>query len=151
MSTALRVLCVSGPNLDRLGQRRPDVYGTTTLPEIHQMLAARAAELGAEIVCVQTSHEGEIVERVGRAGDDGFLGVVLNAGGYTHTSVAIHDAIEASGVPCVEVHLSHPEAREPFRRRSIIARACVGKISGFGARSYVLGLDALVGLVRERG
>lgn len=146
----VRVLVVSGPNLDRLGKRRPDIYGTITLDEIHRRLEAHARELDAEVECIQTSHEGDIVDRVGRAGDDGFHGVVLNAGGYSHTSIAIHDAIEGAGVPCVEVHLSHPEAREPFRRRSVIAKACVGKISGFGARSYSLGLEALVGLVRER-
>jgi 3-dehydroquinate dehydratase-2 len=126
------------------------VYGTRTLAEIHAMLTERASELLVEVDCAQSNHEGVLVERLSRAGEDGFSGIVLNAGGYTHTSVAVRDAIEASGLPCVEVHLSHPEARETFRHRSMIAGACVGKVSGFGARSYLLGLEALVGLARER-
>ena len=99
-------------------------------------------------MCAQSNHEGELVTRVGRAKDDGFDGVVLNAGAYTHTSIALLDAIKASGVPVVEVHLSNPEAREPVRRRSRIAAACCAKVAGFGARAYVLGLVGLLDHLR---
>ncbi|HEY4122209.1 MAG TPA: type II 3-dehydroquinate dehydratase [Byssovorax sp.] len=142
-----RVLVLSGPNLDRLGAREPEIYGTHTLDDVHRMVADAAKARGADVVCAQSNHEGELVTRVGRAKDDGFDGVVLNAGAYTHTSIALLDAIKACGVPVVEVHLSNPEAREPFRRRSRIAAACVAKVSGFGARSYVLGLVGLLDLL----
>ena len=140
----LRVLVVSGPNLDRLGTREPAIYGTATLADVHRAVEDEARVRGADVVCVQSNHEGELVTILGRARDDGFDGVVLNAGAYTHTSIAILDAIKASGVPTVEVHLSNPEAREVFRRRSRIAPACVGKVAGFGAASYVLGLVGLL-------
>lgn len=143
-SLLLRVLVVSGPNLDRLGTREPAIYGTATLADVHRAVEDEARTRGAGVVCVQSNHEGELVTILGRARDDGFDGVVLNAGAYTHTSIAILDAIKASGVPTVEVHLSNPEAREVFRRRSRIAPACVGKVAGFGAASYVLGLVGLL-------
>lgn len=142
------VLCVSGPNLQRLGAREPDVYGKETLAQIHARLAARAGELGVEVEARQTNHEGVIVDWLGEAESVGFDGVLLNPGAYGHTSIAILDAIRASGLPCVEVHLSNPEAREPFRRRSIVAAACVAKVSGFGGDSYLLALE---GLVRRLG
>jgi 3-dehydroquinate dehydratase-2 len=141
----LRVAVISGPNLDRLGTREPAVYGTATLAEIHALVEDAARARGAEAVCRQSSHEGELVTWVNRAGDDGFAGVVLNAGAYTHTSIALLDAIKAAGVPVVEVHLSNPDAREPFRRRSRIAPACLARVAGFGGRSYVLGLVGLLG------
>ncbi|HVY45903.1 MAG TPA: type II 3-dehydroquinate dehydratase [Minicystis sp.] len=140
----LRVLVLSGPNLDRLGTREPEIYGTQTLADVHAMVDAAARARGAEVVCAQSNLEGVLVTRVGRAKEDGFDGVVLNAGAYTHTSIAILDAIKAAGVPVVEVHLSNPDAREPFRRRSRIAAACLGRVAGFGARSYVLGLAGLL-------
>lgn len=139
-----RVLVLSGPNLDRLGTREPAIYGTTTLAEIHRLVEDEARARGAEAVCRQSSHEGQLVEWINRAADEGFAGVLLNAGAYTHTSIALLDAIKAGGVPTIEVHLSNPDAREPFRRRSYIARVCVGRVAGFGARSYVL---ALIGLL----
>ena len=138
-----RVLSISGPNLQLLGTREPHIYGKATLAEIHARLAARGKELGAEVDARQTNHEGEIVDWIGAAGGT-FDGILLNAGAYTHTSLAILDALRATGVPCVEVHLSNPEAREPYRRRSLVARACVGKVSGFGVDSYVLALEGLV-------
>lgn len=144
-----RVLVVSGPNLDRLGTREPSVYGTRTLDEIHHALADVARAHGAEVVCRQSNHEGELVTWLGRASDEGFVGVVLNAGAYTHTSIAILDALRAGGVPAVEVHLSNPEAREMFRRRSRIAPACVGRVVGFGGESYVLGLLGLLSRLNE--
>jgi 3-dehydroquinate dehydratase-2 len=139
-----RVLVVSGPNLDRLGTREPAIYGTTTLAQIHAMVEAEARARGAEAVCRQSSHEGQLVEWLNRAGDEGFAGTLLNAGAYTHTSIALFDAIKAGGVPVIEVHLSNPDAREPFRRRSRIAAACLARVAGFGARSYVLGLIGLL-------
>jgi 3-dehydroquinate dehydratase II len=141
---ALRVLCISGPNLQLLGSREPEVYGTATLPQIHARLAARAKELGVVVDARQTNHEGTIVDWIGASRADGFGGLLLNPGAYTHTSIAIHDALKAVALPCVEVHLSNPDAREPFRRRSRVARACVGRVAGFGADSYELALDGLV-------
>jgi 3-dehydroquinate dehydratase-2 len=147
----MRVAVISGPNLDRLGTREPAIYGTATLAEIHRLVEGAARAEGAEAVCRQSNSEGELVGWIGAAQDDGFAGVVLNAGAYTHTSIAILDAIRASGVPVVEVHLSNPDAREAFRRRSRIAPVCVGRVAGFGADSYVLGLQGLLKHLKRRG
>lgn len=138
------VSVLSGPNLDRLGTREPAIYGTATLADVHRAVEAAARARGATVVCAQSNHEGELVTAVSRAADLGFHGIVLNAGAYTHTSIALLDAIRASGLPTVEVHLSNPDAREPFRRRSRIAPACMGRVAGFGASSYVLGLLGLL-------
>ena len=143
MAAALRVLCISGPNLQLLGTREPEVYGSATLAEIHARLATRAAALGVDVDARQTNHEGTIVDWIGASRGDGFAGILLNPGAYTHTSIAIHDAIKAVALPCVEVHLSNPDAREPFRRRSRIARACVGRVAGFGPDGYELALEGL--------
>jgi 3-dehydroquinate dehydratase-2 len=140
----LTIAVISGPNLDRLGAREPAIYGTTTLGEIHARVEAEARANGAKAVCRQSNHEGDLVAWIGAAADDGFAGVVLNAGAYTHTSIAILDAIKASGLPVVEVHLSNPDAREAFRRKSRIAPACVARVAGFGPASYVLGLRGLL-------
>ncbi|MFT3773209.1 MAG: type II 3-dehydroquinate dehydratase [Minicystis sp.] len=140
----IRVLVLSGPNLDRLGTREPAIYGTTTLAEIHRLVEEAARARGAEAVCRQSNHEGELVGWINRAGEDGFAGVLLNAGAYTHTSIALLDAIKAGGVPVIEVHLSNPDAREVFRRRSRIAPACLARVAGFGARSYTLALTGLL-------
>lgn len=146
----ISVLIVSGPNLDRLGTREPAIYGTATLAEISHACVERGAALGADVTSVQTNQEGDIVTLIGDAEDDGHDAIVLNAGGYTHTSVAILDAILGSPVPVIEVHLSNPEAREELRHRSILARGCVGKIAGFGAASYELAVDAAVRLVSAK-
>lgn len=151
MPPVLRIRVVSGPNLDLLGVREPEIYGSATLDQIHAGLRMFGEERGVEIECVQSNNEGDLVTWVGRAAGDGFDGVVLNAAAFTHTSIALLDAVRACGVPVVEVHLSNPEAREAFRRRSVIAPACVGKIAGFGAASYVLGLLALVNKLRGGG
>ncbi len=145
----MRVLVLSGPNLDRLGTREPSIYGTATLADVHRAVEEAARAERAEVVCRQSNHEGDLVTWIGRAKDDGFDGIVLNAGAYTHTSIAILDAIKASAVPTIEVHLSNPDAREPFRRRSRIAPACLGRVSGFGLASYVLGLLGLLGHLRR--
>lgn len=144
----LRVLVLSGPNLDRLGTREPGIYGTATLADVHRLVEDAARAEHVDVECRQSNHEGDLVTWIGRAGDDGFAGVVLNAGAYTHTSIAVYDAIKASAVPTVEVHLSNPDAREVFRRRSRIAPACLARVAGFGAASYVLGLAGLVGHIR---
>jgi 3-dehydroquinate dehydratase-2 len=137
-------LVLSGPNLHRLGKRQPEIYGHQTLEQIHQRIAAEAAELSVEVECRQSNHEGELVDWVGSAAEQGFAGIVINPGAYTHTSYALYDALLAAGVPAVEVHLSNPEAREEFRRRSRTAAACVGKVAGFGDASYLLGLRGLL-------
>lgn len=141
----MRVLVLHGPNMQALGTREPLVYGTTTLAEVDAALAAEAGALGVEVECHQCDLEGEIVERIHAAA--GVDGIILNPAGYTHSSVAIRDAVAASDRPVIEVHLSNLHAREPFRRRSIIAGACRGQISGLGVSSYVA---ALVVLARSR-
>ena len=140
----LKILVLSGPNLDRLGTREPHIYGHTTLPQIHDGLVALGKELGAGIECRQSNHEGELVGWIGSANDDAFAGILINAGSYTHTSYALHDAIKGSPLPVVEVHISNPEARAAFRHVSVIAAACVAKVAGFGADSYRTALEALL-------
>ncbi|MFO0551688.1 MAG: type II 3-dehydroquinate dehydratase [Polyangiaceae bacterium] len=141
-----RVLVLSGPNLDRLGARA-GVYGTTTLAEIHARLASVGLELGVAVVARQSAHEGELVTWVNSAKDEGFEGLVINPGGYAHTSVALHDALLDSPLVKVEVHVTNTDAREPFRRRALTARACTAKVAGFGALSYELGLRGVVALL----
>lgn len=143
----VQILCISGPNLQLLGTREPEIYGRETLREIHARLAKKAAALGVGVTCKQTNHEGTIVDWIGDAPKK-FVGLLLNAGAFTHTSLAIFDALKATNLPCIEVHLSNPEAREAYRAASKIAGACVGKVSGFGGDSYVLALE---GLVRKLG
>ena len=139
MST--QVLVVHGPNLNMLGSRDPSIYGTLTLDEINQSLHERAKERGCTLSCRQSNLEGEIVGWIQSAHED-FSAVLINPGGYSHSSVAIRDAIEVCAVPTVECHLSNIHAREGFRHQSLTAAKCIGLISGFGAFSYSLGLDA---------
>ena len=146
--STLRILVVSGPNLQLLGTREPQVYGTSTLADVHQKLAQLAEKHGVVVEARQSNHEGDLVTWIGEARLAGFHGVVVNPGGYTHTSVALLDAVKASNVPVVEVHLSNPDAREGFRRRSLLARACVGRVAGFGPASYELGLLGLLAHLR---
>jgi len=140
----VKILVLSGPNLDRLGTREPQIYGHTTLAQIHDGLAATAKSLGTSVECRQSNQEGDLVGWIGSASDDGFAGILINAGSYTHTSYALHDAIKGSVLPVVEVHISNPEAREAFRHVSVIAGACVAKVAGFGADSYRTALEALL-------
>lgn len=144
-----KVLVLHGPNLNLLGTREPEHYGTLTLAAIDEMLAQRAETLGASVECRQSNHEGQLIDWIQAAAQEGFQAIVFNPGGYTHTSVAIRDAVAAVATPVVEVHLSAIHAREEFRHRSLIAPVARGQISGFGALSYRLGLDAAVDLVKE--
>jgi 3-dehydroquinate dehydratase-2 len=139
----LRVLVLSGPNLQLLGTREPEIYGSETLAGIHKRLIAHGKDLGVRITARQSNHEGELCDWIGAARGT-FEGLLLNGAAYTHTSLALFDAIKAVALPCVEVHLSNPEAREAYRHSSRIAPACIAKVSGFGADSYFLALDGLV-------
>lgn len=144
------IAVVHGPNLNLLGEREPHVYGTTTLAEIDASVVALGAELGVDVECFQSNHEGALIDHLQglrrRA-----AAVLLNAGGYTHTSVALRDAVAALGAPCIEVHLSVPEAREAFRHHSLIAGVARGRVEGFGGLSYLLALRAAVELIAPRG
>lgn len=148
MSAATRkpVLVIHGPNLNMLGTREPDVYGSATLADIDAALAGLAAELGREIETFQSNGEGELVTRIQQAATRN-AGILINPGAYTHTSVAIRDAVAGVGIPTVECHLSNIHKREEFRHRSLIAGVAAGQVMGFGTDSYLLGLRALVSLL----
>jgi 3-dehydroquinate dehydratase-2 len=138
-----KILVLHGPNLNLLGVREPDVYGTTTLSEINDRLVALGKRKGVLVQAYQSNHEGFLIDHLHSARGR-CLGVILNAGGLTHTSVALRDAIASIEIPVVEVHLSNTSAREPFRRRSLIAPVCAGRIEGLGPRGYELALRALL-------
>ncbi len=137
-----RILVLHGPNLNLLGAREPDVYGSTSLDEIDRRLERLGAEFGCEVECRQSNHEGVLIDALHTARGR-FHGVLLNPGGLTHTSVALRDAVLAAGLPVIEVHLSNPHARESFRHRSLVSGAALGVVQGFGADSYTLALRAL--------
>ncbi|MBI5150533.1 MAG: type II 3-dehydroquinate dehydratase [Candidatus Omnitrophica bacterium] len=144
-----KILVIHGPNLNLLGQREQDIYGKTTLEEINRLLEKTAKAHRVTLEFFQSNHEGEIVDAIGQAKKHGVAAVLINPAAYTHTSVAIRDAIAAVALPAVEVHLSNIYAREDFRHTSLIAPVCRGQVSGFGVDSYVLGLQALVGLIKK--
>ena len=137
------LLILNGPNLNLLGQRQPEIYGRTTLSEIEAMCVSVASELGASATCAQSNQEGALVEAI-HAARGQHDGIILNAGAYTHTSIALMDAISASGVPTIELHLSNIHAREDFRQKSFIAPVSVGQIIGFGAQGYSLAIRAML-------
>ena len=145
----MKILVIHGPNLQLLGKRQPDVYGTLDLAAINRLLKQEAARAGAAITVVQSNHEGELVDVIGKAKGT-YQAILINPAAYTHTSVAIRDAIEACGVPAIEVHLSNIYAREKFRQTSLIAPVSRGQISGFGVMSYRLGLQAAIAIANER-
>lgn len=143
------ILVLHGPNLNLLGQREPGIYGSLTLEQINQQLTAQAQTLGVQLNCLQSNHEGVLVDAIQQALGH-HQGILLNAAAYTHTSVALRDAIAAVQIPTVEVHLSNIYRREEFRHHSWIAPVAVGQVSGFGWRSYTLGLQALVDYLQSQ-
>ena len=146
----MKILVLHGPNLNMLGIREPGVYGNIGLDEINNRVIAFGQKLGVEVTCYQSNHEGALIDAL-QDSRNWAMGVVINPGGYTHTSVALRDAISAISIPVVEVHLSNVYAREEFRHRSLISAVCKGKISGFGWRSYLLGIQALIDLKEAEG
>jgi 3-dehydroquinate dehydratase-2 len=144
-----RALVLHGPNLNLLGTREPAVYGRLTLADVDRLIREHARSRNIGVECRQSNHEGQLVDWLQGARREGFFGVVLNPGAFTHYSISLRDAVGAVDVPVVEVHLSNIHAREEFRRHSVIAAVARGQIAGFGASSYVLGLDALLALARE--
>ena len=145
----MHIAVLNGPNLNLLGEREPELYGRTSLAEIETRTRAHAQTLGVEVSWTQTNHEGELVEAIQRLKGEAD-GLVINAAAFTHTSLAVRDALLAVRVPFVEVHLSNIFGREPERRRSLLADAAVGVVTGFGAESYRLGLEGLVGYLQAR-
>jgi 3-dehydroquinate dehydratase-2 len=142
------VYVLNGPNLNLLGEREPEVYGTDTLDDVRSACEAKAAEMGAEVVFRQSNHEGELIEWVQEA-REAASALVINPAGYGHTSVALLDALRLLSLPVVECHLSNPAARESYRRRSYVAQAAAGTVSGFGLMSYTLAIEAAVKLARS--
>lgn len=138
---AKSILVLNGPNLNLLGVREPDIYGSTTLADIELELEQLAAQKGARLTCFQSNHEGHLIDRVQAARTDGTDFILINAGGFTHTSVALRDALAAVAIPYVEVHLSNIHAREPFRHRSLLADRAVGSVVGLGPAGYRYALD----------
>ena len=147
----VKILIIHGPNLNLLGTREVDVYGKVTLEQINNKLKDLAKAKGVEVEIMQSNHEGEIVEAIGKASKKNFDVILINPAAYTHTSIAIRDAITAVKIPAVEVHLSNIYAREEFRQTSQIAPVAVGQISGFGLNSYVLGFEAACELATAKG
>lgn len=143
MTDLFKILVLHGPNLNLLGLREPEIYGNLTLADVNNLLSQEATNLGVEISCLQSNHEGDLVDSIHRAFEN-YQGILINAGAYTHTSVAIRDALAGVNLPTVEVHLSNIYRREDFRHHSYIAPIAIGQISGFGVQSYILGLQALI-------
>lgn len=143
-----KILAIHGPNLNLLGVRQPNIYGNFTIDQINKRLKEVASHRGVEIETFQSNHEGEIVDLIGKAPKN-FDAILINPAAYTHTSVAIRDAIQAAGLPTVEVHLSNIYAREEFRHTSLIAPVASGQVSGFGIDSYILGLEAAISAIKK--
>ena len=144
----MKILVINGVNMNMLGVREPEKYGSMTLKDLEKDLYAYSFELGIELETFQSNHEGEIVEKIHSAKNT-FDGIVINAGAYTHTSVAIRDAITSVNIPVVEVHMTNIYKREEFRHKSFLAPVCIGQISGFGANSYKLGIKAIIDYLKN--
>ena len=144
----MKILLINGANLNMLGQREPEKYGYTTLKDIEEKVIARGKELGAEVNVWQSNHEGNIVDKIQTLKAEGYDGLLINAGGYTHTSVVIRDAIAAAGIPAVEIHMTNIHAREEFRHTSLLSGVCVGQVVGFKDLSYTLALEGLVNYLK---
>jgi 3-dehydroquinate dehydratase-2 len=149
-SKALPIYLVNGPNLNTLGTREPEIYGSATLPEIEAMAAKRAQSHGLGLVARQSNKEGELVEFIQEARTQG-CAVIINAAAYTHTSIAVLDALRMLKCPVIEVHLSNPQAREEYRHRSYVAQAATGSITGIGSYGYLLAVDAVAHLLNGKG
>ncbi|HQG32100.1 MAG TPA: type II 3-dehydroquinate dehydratase [Deltaproteobacteria bacterium] len=143
----MKILLINGPNLDLLGTREKAVYGPTTLPEIEARAQEKAKALGIELFTFQSNHEGELIEKIHAARSLGIHGILINPAGYTHTSVAIRDALLGVGIPFIEIHISNVAAREPFRQKNLFSDIAVGTISGLGPYGYILGIEALHALL----
>ncbi|NJN53418.1 MAG: type II 3-dehydroquinate dehydratase [Anaerolineae bacterium] len=146
----LKILVIHGPNLNLLGTRQPEVYGRLTLDDINQQLDTLAEQKGVTLQTIQSNHEGVLIDAIHQA-KEWAQGILINPGAYTHTSIALRDAIAGVGLTAVEVHLSNIHAREAFRHQSLIAPVCIGQIAGFGWRSYLLGLRALIDYLEQAG
>ena len=144
----MKILLINGANLNMLGEREPEKYGRTTLKDIENNVILRAKELGAEVEAWQSNHEGDIVDKIQAMKKEGFDGLLINAGGYTHTSVVIRDAIASTGLPAVEIHMTNIHAREEFRHTSLISGVCIGQVVGFKELSYTLALEGLVNYLK---
>ncbi|MBW2149350.1 MAG: type II 3-dehydroquinate dehydratase [Deltaproteobacteria bacterium] len=139
----MKILVIHGPNLNLLGLREPEIYGTTTLSQVNQLLVEYGEKYKVDVHCFQSNHEGELITRIQEAAEK-YDALIINPAGFTHTSIALLDALQACRIPAVEVHLSNIHAREDFRRHSVTAAACMGQICGFGADSYKLAIQALL-------
>jgi len=145
----MKILVINGPNINMLGVREPEKYGTETLADIEAVIYAYSFELGTDVETFQSNHEGEIIEKIQKALGV-FDGILINPAGYSHTSISIRDAISAVNLPCVEVHLTNIHSREEFRQKSLVAPVCLGQISGFKKNSYLLGLKALCDHINKK-
>jgi len=143
-----KVLVIHGPNLNLLGKREEDIYGKMSLEDINNSLSEKAKSLGMGVDFFQSNHEGDMVQKIQDAKDEGFSAILINPAAYTHTSVALRDAVSAIDIPVVESHISNIYAREEFRHTSLIAPVAAGQIAGFGVNSYILGLEAIVELIK---
>lgn len=145
----MKIIVINGPNIQLLGVRKPEVYGNMTLSDLQKRLQKVAEELKVNISFLQTNHEGEIVDAIGSALKNGIDGIIINPAAYTHTSIAIHDALESVGIPAIEVHISNIYRREDFRRKSVTAPACLGQISGLGTDGYEWALRAITDYLKK--
>jgi len=145
----MKILLINGPNMQLLGKREPEIYGKLTLDELQSNLMEVAITLGVDLVCYQSNHEGNIVDTIGNAAQDGIDAIIINPAAYTHTSVAIHDALKAVALPAVEVHISNIGTREEFRQESLTAPACIAMIAGLGVDGYEWALRSLVKLNKK--